>query len=230
MLSKKAVVIGEYRITTITGDYERENCFLVGHIPSGEQVVIDPGNHSDVIKQVAAKGGTRLRNVLLTHAHYDHVGAVAILCRDYGIPCDVHKDDARLLRQAPVYALRFAKRRIELPGPARLFDGKHMFSFGERTIQVVHTPGHTPGSVCYSFSGFAFTGDTLMHQLVGSTDLPGGDVATLSLSIDRLLESLPDDTILFPGHGVPWTLKEAKVWWQGRSTTDPDEKIKTQGA
>jgi glyoxylase-like metal-dependent hydrolase (beta-lactamase superfamily II) len=230
MLSKKVAVIGEYRITTLTGPYERENCYLVNHIPSGEQVVIDPGNHSDVIKQIAVKDGTQLRYVLLTHAHYDHVGAVAILCREYGIPCDVHKDDARLLRQAPVYALRFAKRHIELPSPARLFDGKHTFNFGERTIDVVHTPGHTPGSVCYSFGGFAFTGDTLMHQHVGFTDLPGGDVATLSLSIDRLLEILPDDTILFPGHGIPWTLKEARIWWQGKSPIRRDEKIKTQGA
>ena len=189
---------GEYQITTIvTGELWKENCYLVNHLPSGEQVLIDPGDDPDLIVQAVLDGGAKLRHILLTHAHHDHVGAVAALCRRFGLPCDVHKGDARLLRHAPMYASRFAGKRIEPPEPFRAYEDQPVFQLGERSIETIHTPGHTSGSVCSKVGDFVFTGDTLLYERVGRTDLPGGDAALLVTSVRWLMEHLPNDTIMF---------------------------------
>jgi glyoxylase-like metal-dependent hydrolase (beta-lactamase superfamily II) len=127
----------------------------------------------------------------------------------------------RLLRHAPLYALRFARQEIEQPEPFVVFDGQPGFDLGKQPIHVIHAPGHTAGSVCYRFDGLVFTGDTLLRQHVGRTDLPGGDAAQLKNSINLLLTGLPEDTILFPGHGRPWTIGEARVWWQKAAAAPP---------
>lgn len=215
------VALGEYRIITImTGEHWRENCYVVRHIASREQVLIDPGDNADSIVQAVLDGGAQLCHILLTHAHHDHVGAVATLCRHFNLACNVHKDDVRLLLHAPMYALRFARKQIETPDRVVPF-GQPSFSLGGRSIGVIHTPGHTPGSVCYSFDKFVLTGDTILNQHIGRTDLPGGDPALLSTSVNHLLVYFPEDTVLFPGHGQPWIIREARVWWQKVSDSPP---------
>lgn len=214
--------LGEYEITTIvTSDSWRENCYLVRHSPSEELALIDPGDDPDSIFQAVLERGARLRHILLTHAHHDHVGAVAALCRRFGRTCDLHKGDMRLLRHATIYAMRFAGKQIEPPAPCRTFEGQPAFQLGDRSIEVIHTPGHTPGSVCYYLDGFVFTGDTLLYRNVGRTDLPGGDAKVLVTSVMRLVERLPVDTVIFPGHGRPWTLAEARSWWAGVAMEPP---------
>jgi hydroxyacylglutathione hydrolase len=216
MAVEATLSLGQHRILRIvTGEAWRENCYLVTHIPSGEMALVDPGDDADSVIHAVLGGGTRLHHILLTHAHHDHVGAVAALCRRFGLACNVHKDDARLLRQAPMYAMRFARKLIEPPAPFRVFEDQPALQLGEGSVQVIHTPGHTSGSVCYDFGGFVFTGDTLLHQRVGRTDLPGGDAKLLAASVSRLVERLPGETVMFPGHGRPWTLAEARNWWQG---------------
>jgi len=222
MTAETAIGLGEHEIVRImTGDSWKENCYLVSHLPSAELALIDPGDDSDSIIQAVLESGARLRHILLTHAHFDHVGAVAALCRRFGLACDVHKGDARLLRHATMYAMRFARKQIEPPPPFRTYEDQPAFQLGERPVQVIHTPGHTPGSVCYYFDGFVFTGDTLLYQRVGRTDLPGGDAPLLAASVLRLVESLPGDTVMFPGHGRPWILAEAQNWWRGVAASPP---------
>ena len=217
--------LGQCRILRIvTGEAWRENCYLVTHVPSRELAVVDPGDDADSIIRAVLESGARLRHILLTHAHHDHVGAVAALCRRFGLVCDIHKDDARLLRHAPMYALLFAHKQIEAPTPLRLFQDQPDLQLGERSIQVIHTPGHTFGSVCYDFGGFVFTGDTLLYQCVGRTDLPGSDAKTLAASVSRLVDRLPGDTVIFPGHGRQWTLSEAKNWWREVAASAPQHK------
>lgn len=222
MTADTALSLGNYRIVTIvTGDSWKENCYLVSHLPSAEMALIDPGDDSDSIIQAVLESGARLRHILLTHAHHDHVGAAAALCQRFRLECNVHKDDARLLRHAPVYAMRFARKQIELPAPFHVFEDQPALQLGERSVQVIHTPGHTLGSVCYHFGGFVFTGDTLLYQCLGRTDLPGGDATLLAASVSRLVECLPASTIMFPGHGRLWTLGEAQIWWQGVAASPP---------
>jgi len=194
---------------------------MVCHMPSIEAAVIDPGGNADDIIGTVLGDSVTVRRILLTHAHHDHVGAVAALCRRFRIACEIHKGDARLLRHAPMYALRFGGKHFEAAEPSNAFDGPWVIQLGLRQINVVHTPGHTAGSVCYDFGGFLFTGDTLLYHHVGRTDLPGGDATLLNRSIQNLLDIFPDDTVLFPGHGRVWTIGEARLWWHEASVLPP---------
>jgi hydroxyacylglutathione hydrolase len=205
--------LGDYQIDTfVTGAPWKENCYLVRHLPSGEQAVLDPGDDAETIISAIAEGGP-LRFVLLTHAHHDHVGAVAAICHHFNLPCDLHQADVRLLRHAPMYALRFAGKKIDPPEVVRTFEAAPAFQLGGQAMTVLHTPGHTAGSVCYCLAGAAFTGDTLLHEGVGRTDLPGADANLLKASVTCLLAQLPPETLLLAGHGRPWTAAEARAWW-----------------
>jgi len=213
--------IGEFQIQVVKSDAPwKENCYLVSHLPSGEQVVIDPGGNAENIIQAILAGGGSLRYIWLTHAHFDHVGAVAALYHRFGVVCNLYKSDLRLLRHAPMYALRFSGKQIENPAPFQAYDFPCQFQLGGRTVSVLSTPGHTPGSVCYALDGFVFTGDTLLFEIVGRTDMPGGEKLTLLNSINLLVKSLSADTVIFPGHGRSWTIGEAVVWWE-KTNNDP---------
>ena len=150
----------------------------------------------------------------MTHAHFDHVGAVAQICKQFNVACHVQKADVRLLIQAPMYAFIFARRRIPVPEPFIVFEEKPDITILGKSMKVLHLPGHTKGSVCYCFDGFAFPGDTLMYKCVGRTDLPGCDRDQLINSVDLLLKNLSEQTILFGGHEKQWAVSEALRWWQ----------------
>ena len=215
-------IIGELAITTIpTGEPWKENCYLVHHQPTAAGVLIDPGGAPELIIQSVLDSGTQLRHILLTHAHHDHVGAVAVVCRRFELVCHLHRGDARLLRHAPMYALRFGGRTIEPPSPVQTYDGEPVFQLGAQPISVMHTPGHTEGSVCLRVGACLFTGDTLLRERVGRTDLPGSDATLLASSVSRLLEVLAGETVILAGHGSVWTVGEASAWWQKVSAAPP---------
>jgi hydroxyacylglutathione hydrolase len=217
--------IGKFVIVTIeTSERWHENCYVVQDKFSGEQTIIDPGAAAESIAEVVLEHGGKPRHILLTHAHHDHVGAVPELRRRFEVPCYLHAFDKRLLRQAPLYAFRFGGERFEPAEPVCTFNAELDLSVGDTIVRTIHTPGHTAGSVCYLFPGMAFTGDTLMYRRVGRHDLPGGDSTVLSASIGRLLELLDDETVLFPGHGRPWTAVDARFWWQNLGGPPPQER------
>ena len=198
-----------------------ENCYLVHHISSGEGALIDPGGSEELIIQSVEENGVQLRHIMLTHAHHDHLGAVTAVCRRFGLPCWLHKDDARLLRHAPMYALLFAGRKIEPPEPVKIFESQPVLNLGAQSIKILHTPGHTAGSICISFGDFIFTGDTLLYQHIGRTDLPGGNAVQLAATVGQLVENLPAEIILFPGHSRAWTIREAREWWKNVGSAPP---------
>jgi len=208
--------VGSYQIiTVVTDQLWDQRCFIVTHRPSGEQVLIDPGNNPNlIIKAVADNGIGQLSHILLTHAHFDHVSAVASICNRFNVACHVQEADVRLLIHAPLYAFRFARRRIPMPEPFIVFEEKPDITIGGKSIKVIHLPGHSKGSVCYAFDGFAFPGDTLMYKCVGRTDLPGCDRNQLIKSVNLILKNLPEQTVLFGGHGKQWTISSALRWWQ----------------
>ena len=215
-------VIGEYQVTTlVTGGSWKENCYLIRHVDSDDVVLIDPGEDDGQISALVQKWGGVLRYILLTHAHHDHVGAVAPLAREYGMPARVHRSDVRLLHHTPMYAWRFANRKIEMPAPYLVLDGQANLLLDEGQIEVIPTPGHTSGSVCYVMGGMVFTGDTLLFQHVGRVDLPGADAQQMRTSIDYLMQQLPPQTIILPGHGRPWSIGEAQKWWTTASVSLP---------
>ncbi len=213
---------GPFGVTTVeTSDGWRENCYVLKHLDSRETAVIDPGDDADRIIDAAMADGAVVRHLLLTHGHHDHVGAAAAVARRFGLACRLHADDERLLRHAPMYALAFARRRIDPPRPADAFRDGPELTLGGMPIGVVHTPGHTPGSVCYVAGNLVFTGDTLLAEHVGRTDLPGGDWDLLAGSVTRLVAGLPAETVVLPGHGRRWTIREARAWWPDAASRRP---------
>jgi hydroxyacylglutathione hydrolase len=211
---QESALQSRFRTTTIpTGEPWNENCYLVLDGVAHEQVIIDPGGRSELICQTAEAAGAPVHAILLTHAHHDHVRAAAKVARHFGVSCHIHSADFPLLRKAPSYSIAFGGKPfpavaepVPLEAPGRL-----MFSQG--AMRVLHTPGHTPGSCCFLFPGFAITGDTLLNRKIGRTDLPGCDRRALIASVDLLLLSTDDEDLLYAGHREPWRVKEARHWW-----------------
>ncbi|MEQ9360753.1 MAG: MBL fold metallo-hydrolase, partial [Rhodospirillales bacterium] len=174
--------------TVKTGRW-KENAYVVQHVPSGEAVLVDPGDDAERIMGVITAFDASPRVILLTHAHFDHIGALDVLCREYGLPFHMHSRDQPLLRRASLYAMSFERRIITVPDAHVPLEGAELDWEGA-PIDYVHTPGHTDGGVCYHWDGLCFTGDTLMKRLIGRTDLPGSSGVGLSESISQLLETL----------------------------------------
>ncbi len=196
----------------VTGEEWQQNTYIVTDTSSLNTIVIDPGGSVERIIQRITDINVVLTHILLTHPHHDHVGAAAKLSEQYNMACELHKQDVRLLVHAPMYAWTFAKRKIPAVSHYRAFE--ELVIKEKPAFRALHTPGHTKGSVCYIFDGFLFTGDTLLCKHVGRTDLPGGNSTDLSTSVDMMLGVLPDDAVIFPGHGRPWSVGEAREWWR----------------
>jgi hydroxyacylglutathione hydrolase len=217
------VVIRQFAVTRVmTGDPWRENCFIVEETQTREAAIFDPGAAPEVIAGCIEESNATVSHVLLTHAHHDHVGAVQETTTRFGVPCRLHAADVKLLRQAPLYALRFARRKIAAATSIEAFDDhQREFQLGHSSFQVMPTPGHTAGGVCFVFPGFVITGDTLLFEHIGRTDLPGSSRETLMASVDALLGRLDDADTLFPGHGRSWTVGGARSWWATARSAPP---------
>jgi glyoxylase-like metal-dependent hydrolase (beta-lactamase superfamily II) len=177
------------------------NCYVVSSV-GGDAIAVDPGDDFERIAAHIDAEGVRVRAVIATHAHYDHVGAVAALVQRYEAPFCMHPADEALLPRVNFYRyVLHGDGPVRMPEVDRpLVDGDSL-SFGALHVVAIHTPGHTRGSVCLDIGGELFTGDTLLEGKVGRTDLPGGDSEVLAASIARLAGRYPADTVLRPGHG-----------------------------
>lgn len=171
--------------------------------------MIDPAEESQAILE--AIGGARVGAVVLTHGHFDHLGAVADVLAATGAPLLVHGADApNITTPAGTGGAIFGFHTVSPPAERLLADGETIEA-GSASLTVIHTPGHTPGSICLYAPGHVLTGDTLFASSVGRTDFQGGDMAAMRRSISRLAE-LPDDTRVYPGHGPETTIaRERKV-------------------
>jgi glyoxylase-like metal-dependent hydrolase (beta-lactamase superfamily II) len=211
---------GPWAVTTVVSDNEWvENGYVLEHRDTGDIVVIDPGGSPAQYMSLLENRAAHICAILLTHGHHDHVGAVAALSEASGVPCTIHRGDARVLRQAAMYGMRLGGRVIATPRNVAYFESNAIVVSGE-SIRVLETPGHTAGSVVFTAGDTMFTGDTLLLEKVGRTDLPGGDGARLRESIGAIL-SATDNAALLAGHGTPWTLSEAREWWAGVRDAPP---------
>ena len=211
------VTVGEYEIATIANGTFKENCYVIAHPATGDCLVIDPGAEEPFLAEHLGARGLTPQKIVLTHGHFDHLGAVDALMQRYGIPCEVHAREERLVRQAATYAFRFERgAALRVPRGLTYFTDESHLRWNGRPIGVLPTPGHTAGSVAFVLGGAcAFTGDTLFREYVGPTTYPESDPAAILASVALLLDTLADDCALFPGHGKPWTIGEARAWWAG---------------
>jgi hydroxyacylglutathione hydrolase len=179
-----------------------ENCFLVRRDGSGRGLIVDPGDEHERILATVDEMGAKVEAILITHCHFDHIGAVAPLATVTGAPVYCPEIEKGVLADIMSY--------VPVPGigPYESYDAEETVSGGEAlelagmTLDVIFTPGHSPGHVTYSVrdEDAMFSGDVLFQGSVGRVDLPGGDGPTLMRSIRELVESHPPETGVYPGH------------------------------
>jgi hydroxyacylglutathione hydrolase len=180
------------------------NCYLVYCGDTLDCAIIDPGAEAERIFPLVYELGLRPSILLNTHGHLDHIGANRDIKEKFGIPLCIHGLDKPLLENDLQSELSFFLGAKMSPPADRILHDQDIITIGKSRLQVVHTPGHTPGSVSFFGDGLLFSGDTLFNGGVGRTDLPGGSTRDLENSIRIRILTLPLETIILPGHG-PWT-------------------------
>ncbi|HXF50655.1 MAG TPA: MBL fold metallo-hydrolase [Dehalococcoidia bacterium] len=188
-----------------------ENCWVIGNRRTGEAICIDPGDNPEEILAMARDMGVRIKAIANSHGHLDHVMGVRGVKEATGAPFLIHPADLQIVRGSAAMAARWMGAEVEPPPDpdGLLADGDEIDVDGVK-LKVIHTPGHTPGSVSFYVNGLLFSGDTLFQGSIGRTDLPGGDYdLEMSSIIDRLL-ALPDDTIVLPGHMAQTTIGQER--------------------
>ena len=173
--------------------------YLLGGDAGGEGMVIDPADEVDEIIALAKSKKIAIKTILNTHAHVDHIMGNEEMKRKTGAKILLHEDDAPLLTRTPRSMLVMFGARPSPPADQTVEDGE-ILRVGEISLKVLHTPGHSPGGMCLYGEGMVFTGDTLFVGGLGRTDLPGGAWEVMVNSIRTKLLTLPDETIVYPGH------------------------------
>ena len=189
------------------------NCFIAADGETQEAVVIDPGWDARRVLDALKPDGWQLKYILLTHAHFDHIGAAADLVEATKAPLAIHPLELPLLRAKGGAAL-FGLNIPACPAPDVLLQPGQVIEVGTLRFEVLFVPGHTPGHVPFheAQAKALFSGDVLFREGIGRTDLPGGHYATLMRSIKATLFALPDDTTVYPGHGPATTIGEEKKY------------------
>jgi glyoxylase-like metal-dependent hydrolase (beta-lactamase superfamily II) len=198
------------KIHTIVVGRLQTNCYILQSDSAG--IIVDPGDEADRIIRFIRDIKVKPSQIIATHTHFDHVLGVDEIRAKLKIPFMIHRDDLSMLE-----SMQSRVRQImgfEVPPPPKvdsyLKDGD-VLKVGEETIRVLHTPGHSPGSISLSGGGYVLTGDALFNQSIGRTDLPGGDLQILIHSIRERLFKLDDETVVYPGHGPETTVGDEKI-------------------
>lgn len=193
-------------IESLTVGPIQANCYILGCEETREAVVIDPGGEADRILMTLARSRLKLRYIINTHGHFDHVGANKRLKDVTGAPIFIHRLDAPMLDQLSASAASWGLSAEDSPAPDRMLEDGDTVVFGTITLKVLHTPGHTQGGISLFTDACVFVGDTLFAGSVGRTDFAGGNAATLKQNIQNKLFALADDVVVYPGHMEPTTI------------------------
>ena len=197
-------------LTVFADELFAQNCYLVRRRDTQRALLVDPGLQASSVLRAIDREGLSIDRILLSHGHVDHIAGVPAVHSASGAPVSMHPDDRAILdwerfQQYPFMPASFGPFEIQDPlGHDRLIE------FADITVRVLHTPGHTEGSVCFLVGLDCFSGDTLFERGIGRTDLPGGDPRKIVFSIRNLLYSLPPETIVYPGHGGRTTIGSSR--------------------
>ena len=181
------------------------NTYIIGDEETGQAVVIDPGDEGDRILEVIKANNLQINEIICTHAHFDHVGAVGDIKKETGAKIIMHKQDLDTYSLAKDQGAFWGFQVDDLPQPDGFVDEGDEIKIGSLSFKVLHTPGHSKGGICLYGEGIVFTGDTIFKGSIGRTDFPGGSIEELKSSFRRIIE-LPDNTRVLSGHGPETTI------------------------
>lgn len=187
----EAIVVGPLQV----------NCYLLICEETGKAAVIDPGADAALILQAVAAADCDVVMIVNTHGHFDHIGANKRIKAATGAELVIHSDDVPFLQQANMHASVYGLTVEDSPMPDRLISEGDLLQVGNLKIDIIHVPGHSPGSVCLHVEQHLIVGDVLFAESIGRTDLPGGDHQLLIRGVREKLLVLPDATVVHPGHG-----------------------------
>lgn len=203
--------VNEIMIRGIVVGVFQENCYVIGNRRTGEGICIDPGDQPDDIMHLARDMGVQIKLIVNSHGHIDHVMGVRGVQEATSSRFLLHPDDLWLIKDGWRSSASWLGLEIpHPPAPDALISHSDIVEVDGLSLQVIHTPGHTQGSVCFYTRGMLFSGDTLFLDSIGRTDLPGGDYPQIMESILGRLLTLPDETIVMPGHMLQSTIGQER--------------------
>jgi hydroxyacylglutathione hydrolase len=186
------------------------NCYILYCEKTMEGAVIDPGGNAQDIINIIKREKIKIVSIINTHGHADHIGANDEIKEYTGAPVLIHREDAAMLTSSQGNLSMYIGNNLICQAADRFLADKEIIQVGKIEIQVLHTPGHTPGGICLKANDVVFSGDTLFEQSVGRSDFPGGSHSQLVNSIKEKLLVLPDATKILPGHGVGTTIGDER--------------------
>jgi glyoxylase-like metal-dependent hydrolase (beta-lactamase superfamily II) len=195
------------QLTVFADDLFAENCYVLERRDSNKAIVIDPGLQYREVLDLIERRGISVERILITHGHFDHVAGVPGLKAATQAGVAMHPNDLAILDFKQFSELSFLPVDFASFTPDEDLTNGQRFDFQDLRLTVLHTPGHTQGSVCFVIGLDCFSGDTLFERGIGRTDLPGGDTQKLFASIREVLYGLPPETIVYPGHGPTTTIR-----------------------
>jgi hydroxyacylglutathione hydrolase len=187
------------------------NCYIVGVEEAGAGLVIDPGGNPEQISRAISDSGLDIEVIILTHGHSDHIAALRDIQDKTGAEVAIHIEDADFLEGSGSLSSQFGISYRTPHSPDRLLHEGDIIEIGKVQFTILHTPGHTPGSICLLTGNQIFTGDTLFRRGIGTTLMPGSSRSQLLESIRQRLMTLPDNTIIYPGHGRETTISAERT-------------------
>lgn len=192
----------------VTGPLQ-SNCYIVYDEASLDAMVVDPGDEPEKIMRVIDGKGLKVNHIVCTHAHFDHIGAVAGIREKTGAKIVLHRDELEIYKSGKDQGAFWGCNIAQPPEPDLFVSEGDRLSVGRLRFEVLHTPGHSPGGICLYGEGMLLSGDTVFAGAIGRTDLYGGSMEELKKSFKRII-SLPPGTEILPGHGDRTTVDEEK--------------------
>jgi glyoxylase-like metal-dependent hydrolase (beta-lactamase superfamily II) len=186
------------------------NCYIIYSETTKDGIIVDPGGDADIILKTIEENNLNVIHIVLTHGHGDHIGGVIDLLNVLKVSLLVHEDDVKMISDAKMNLSNIMPIGAVELNPDKVLKHGDIIKFGDLEAEIIHTPGHTLGGICIKIEDNLITGDTLFQGSIGRTDLEGGDYDTIIRSIKENLLLLPDNTIVWPGHGVQTTIGNEK--------------------